>query len=178
MAIRSCRRFPRPLFSFRTASFPRYGWRPSLVARCPSAALLWRRLTPGLRSFRVWLRVQTYRFAAGPTGPWLSAVYHTRASHRYYGLMRQSDELRPAWALRLALGGLCPHGSFASPSLLFFAILFMHAATSIPLADRVLLMAHPSAMRAFTAPNAARLFQQLLPAGFPGGLVFGTAVFS
>jgi hypothetical protein len=178
MAIRSYRRFPRPLFSFRTASFPRYGWRPSLVARCPSAALLWRRLTPGLRSFRVWLRVQTYRFAAGPTGPWLSAVYHARASHRYYGLMRQSDELRPAWALRLALGGLCPHGPFASPSLLFFAILFMHAATSIPLADRVLLMAHPSAMRAFTAPNAARLFQQLLPAGFPGGLVFGTAVFS
>jgi hypothetical protein len=136
------------------------------------------RLTPSLRSFRAWLRVQAYRFAAGPTGPWLSAVYHARASHRYYGLMRQSDELRPAWALRLALGGLCPHGPFASPSLLFFAILFMHAATSIPLADRVLLMAHPSAMRAFTAPNAARLFQQLLPAGFPGGLVFGTAVFS
>ena len=108
MAIRSYRRFPRPLFSFRTASFPRYGWRPSLVARCPSAALLWRRLTPGLRSFRVWLRVQTYRFAAGPTGPWLSAVYHTRACNRYYGLMRQSDELRPAWAYSACSGRSLP----------------------------------------------------------------------
>ena len=39
MAIRSCRRFPHPLFSSRTASFPQYGWRPSLVARCPSAAV-------------------------------------------------------------------------------------------------------------------------------------------
>ena len=58
------------------------------------------RLTPNLRSFRVWLRVQTYRFAAGPTGPWLSAVYHARAYKRYYGLMRQSDELR--------LGRVCP----------------------------------------------------------------------
>ena len=39
-----------------------------------------------------------YRFAAVPTGPWLSAVYHARAGKRYYGLMRRSDELRPAWA--------------------------------------------------------------------------------
>lgn len=32
-----------------------------------------------------------------PTGPWLSTVYHARACKRYYGLMRQSDGLRPAW---------------------------------------------------------------------------------
>ena len=32
-----------------------------------------------------------------PTGPWLSAVYHVRACKRYYGLMRQSDGLRPVW---------------------------------------------------------------------------------
>jgi len=48
----------------------------------------------------------------------------------------------------------------------------MHAATSTPLADRVRLMAHPSVMRAFTAPNSVRLFQTTLPAGFPGGHVF------
>lgn len=136
------------------------------------------RLTSSLRSFQAWLRVQTYRFAAGPTGPWLSAVYHTRACNRYYGLMRQSDELRPAWAFQLALAGLCPCGPFVSPSLLFFAILFMHAATSIPLADRVHLMVHPSVIRAFTAPNAVRRFQEFLLTGFPGGLAFGTAVFS
>ena len=66
------------------------------------------RLTPGLRSFRVWLRVQTYRFAAVPTGPWLSAVCHACASNRYYGLMRQSDELRPAWACSACSGRSLP----------------------------------------------------------------------
>ena len=70
----------------------------SLVAPRPSAA------GPGgvgrgtCVPFRVWLWVQMYRFAAVPTGPWLSAVYHVRAGKRYYGLMRRSDELRPAWA--------------------------------------------------------------------------------
>ncbi len=44
-----------------------------------------------------------------------------------------------------ALAGLCPCGPFASPSLLCWVILFIHAATSTPLADRVLLMAYPSA---------------------------------
>jgi hypothetical protein len=29
---RSCPRFPHPLFSSRTASFPRYGWEPELTA--------------------------------------------------------------------------------------------------------------------------------------------------
>jgi hypothetical protein len=48
--------------------------------------------------FHSWLCVQKSRFAAVPTGPWLSAVYHVRACKRYYGLMRRSDELRPAWA--------------------------------------------------------------------------------
>jgi len=66
------------------------------------------RLTSGLRSFRVWLRVQTYRFAAVPTGPWLSTVYHVRACKRYYGLMRQSDELRPAWACSACSGRSLP----------------------------------------------------------------------
>ena len=46
----------------------------------------------------VWLWVQESRFAAVPTGPWLSAVYHVHACNRYYGLMRRSDELHPAWA--------------------------------------------------------------------------------
>ena len=34
-----------------------------------------------------------------PTGPWLSTVYHVRACKRYYGLMRQSDGLRPVYGL-------------------------------------------------------------------------------
>jgi len=59
-----------------------------------------------------------YRFAAVPTGPWLSAVYHTRTCNRYYGLMRRSDGLRPVYGLSwpvFALTG-CP------PGLPFFAL--------------------------------------------------------
>ena len=48
--------------------------------------------------FRFWLSVQAPRTTAVPTGPWRSTVYHLRACKRYYGLIRQSDELRPAWA--------------------------------------------------------------------------------
>jgi hypothetical protein len=105
-AIRSYRRFPRPLFSFRTASFPRLETQPGRPA--PFRDRLRPRLTPGLRSFRVWLRVQTYRCAAAPIGPWLSTVYHVRACKRYYGLMRQSDELRPAWACSACSGRSLP----------------------------------------------------------------------
>ena len=43
----------------------------------------------------------------------------------------------------------------------------MHAATSIPLADRVHLMVHPSIIRAFTTPNTVRLFQNIPPHGLP-----------
>ena|ERR1039457_4617051 len=43
-----------------------------------------------------------------PTGPWLSAVCHVRACNRYYGLMRQSDELRPAWACSACSGRSLP----------------------------------------------------------------------
>jgi len=42
-AIRSCRRFPRPLGSSRTASFPWYGWKPAWSLRAlpqPSPAAL------------------------------------------------------------------------------------------------------------------------------------------
>ena len=49
-----------------------------------------------------------YRFAAAPTGPWLSAVYHVRACKRYYGLMRRSDELRAAWASSAYFGRSLP----------------------------------------------------------------------
>src|ERR1017187_939527 len=48
--------------------------------------------------FRFWLSVQAPRTTAVPTGPWRSTVYHLRACKRYYGLIRQSDELSPAWA--------------------------------------------------------------------------------
>jgi hypothetical protein len=92
---------------------PYGGFSPVRLETQPSRTVpfrrrLRRRLTPGLRSFRVRLRVQTSRFAAGPTGPWLSAVYHARTSNRYYGLMRQSDELRPAWACSACSGRSLP----------------------------------------------------------------------
>ena len=50
-----------------------------------------------------------------PTGPWLSAVYHPRTYKRYYGLMRQSDGLRPVYELSrsvFALAGRPPHLPF------------------------------------------------------------------
>ena len=92
---------------------PYGGFSPVRLETQPSRTMPFRRrlrsrLTPRLRSFRAWLRVQTYRFAAGPTGPWLSAVYHARASDRCYGLMRQSDELRPAWAASACSGRSLP----------------------------------------------------------------------
>ena len=98
MAIRSCRRFLHPLYSFRTAGFPRYGWKPALsFCALPQPSRLRLTQEPAV-SFRFWLSVQASGTAAVPTGPWLSTVYHVRACKRYYGLMRQSDELRPAWA--------------------------------------------------------------------------------
>ena len=50
-----------------------------------------------------------------PTGPGLSAVYHPRTYKRYYGLMRQSDGLRPVYGLSrsvFALAGRPPHLPF------------------------------------------------------------------
>ena len=67
------------------------------------------RLTPDLRFVRFWpFRIQASGTAAAPTGPWLSAVSHAHAWKRYYGLIRQPDELRPAWLSQLRLAGLCP----------------------------------------------------------------------
>ena len=67
------------------------------------------RLTQELPFTRFWpFLIQASGTAALPTGPWLSTVYHVRACKRYYGLIRQSDELRPAWLYRLTLAGLCP----------------------------------------------------------------------
>jgi hypothetical protein len=59
--------------------------------------------------------IQASGIAAVPTGPWLSAVYHVRTFHRYYGLIRQSGELRPAYGLFwsvFALAGRPPHLPF------------------------------------------------------------------
>jgi len=69
-----------------------------------------------------------------PTGPWLSTVYHPRACKRYYGLIRRSDELRPAWPFGLfwpvfaLLGG--------SSHLPFFALTY-YARMPLPLPRRL-----------------------------------------
>jgi len=69
-------------------------------------------------------------------------------------------------------------GRFASPSLLCFVILSIHAATSTPSADPVRLMAYPSVMRAFTIPIVVRRFRITLLIGFREGTNLGAAVFS
>jgi hypothetical protein len=59
--------------------------------------------------------IQASGIAAVPTGPWLSMVYHVRTFNRYYGLIRQSGELRPAYRLFwsvFALAGRPPHLPF------------------------------------------------------------------
>ena len=67
------------------------------------------RLTQELPFTRFWpFLIQASETTAVATGPWLSTVYHVRACKRYYGLIRQSDELRPAWLYRPTLAGLCP----------------------------------------------------------------------
>ena len=50
--------------------------------------------------------IQASGIAAVPTGPWLSAVYHLRTCNRYYGLIRQSGELRPAYRLFWSVSAL------------------------------------------------------------------------
>ena len=94
------------------------------------------RLTQDLRFIRFWpIRIQASGTAAAPTGPWLSAVYHARASHRYYGLIRQPGELRPAWLFSLLWPVFALEGLSASPSLLCFVMRF--ASMPLPLPRRL-----------------------------------------
>ena len=80
------------------------------------------RLTRGLQFTRFWpFRIQASGTAAVPTGPWLSTVYHVRAYHRYYGLIRQPGELRPAWLPSLLWPVFAPRGG-RSPRLPFFSL--------------------------------------------------------
>jgi len=90
--------FPPPPLFIPYSGFSPVRLEASLVLLRPSetvSGFVWRRTCV---PFRFWLSVQASRIAAVPTGPWLSAVYHPRTCNRYYGLIRQSDELRPAWA--------------------------------------------------------------------------------
>ena len=64
-------------------------------------------------------------------------------------------------AAKLTLAGLCPRGLSVSPSLLCLVTLCAHATTSTPLATRLLWMAHPPSLGAFTETDAVRLFQSV-----------------
>ena len=64
------------------------------------------------------LTAVTVQLPTTPTGPWLSAVYHARTCKRYYGLMRQSDGLRPVYELSGPVFALAGH----PPHLPFFAL--------------------------------------------------------
>ena len=55
------------------------------------------RLTRSLRSIQSWLWVQKSRFAAVPTGPWLSAVYHVMESYIAPGYSMPSLGGMPAY---------------------------------------------------------------------------------
>ena len=117
--------FPSPLHSFRTVGFPQYGWKCGLLPVALPPDDVWQpfsvvpitRICPGVPSlFRGnHLTAVTVPLPTTPTGPWLSAVYHPRTCKRYYGLMRQSDGLRPVYGLSrsvFALAGRPPHLPF------------------------------------------------------------------
>jgi hypothetical protein len=107
-ALGSCRYFLHPSIHPVRRVFPSTaGSQPCPPAPFRNPSRL--RLTQELPLVRFWpFRIQASGTAAAPTGPWLSTVYHVRACKRYYGLIRQSDELRPAWLSQLTLAGLCP----------------------------------------------------------------------
>ena len=115
--------FPSPLHSFRTVGFPQYGWKTAFAKGEPSSTLEFAPLRLTLpRSDLVQGSGSPYRAiplqsrwcvcVCRPTGPWLSAVYHARTCNRYYGLMRQSDGLRPVYGLSRSVFALtgCPPG--------------------------------------------------------------------
>ena len=107
--IRPSSSFPPPPLFIPYGGFSPVRLEASLVLRRPSENLSGLRLTPELPFTRFWpFLIQASGTAAVPTGPWLSTVYHVRACNRYYGLIRQSDELRPAWLSQHTLAGLCP----------------------------------------------------------------------
>jgi len=116
--------------TFFTWPHIQYGWKQA-IPREPSARFLGR-LFSALAAHSVSGLSYPVLWSSGlPTGPLLSPVYHARASKRYYGLMRQSDGLRPAWLPSLlwpvfALAG-CPS------DLPFFALsLFAHMPRPLP----------------------------------------------
>jgi hypothetical protein len=117
------------------------------------------RLTLGLRFIRFWpFLIQASGTAAVPTGPWLSTVYHTRTCKRCYGLIRQPDELRPAWLSAYSGRSLPRVGAvrLAFPSFPCHA-LCVHAATPTPPTVRFHVMVHPPAIRAFVHSVGTRL---------------------
>jgi hypothetical protein len=143
--------------------FPQYGWK-SALSSCALPKPFGLRLTQELPFTRFWpFRIQASGTAAVPTGPWLSTVYHVHACNRYYGLIRQSDELRPAWLSQLTLAGLCPGRAvrLTFPSLSCHA-LCVHAATPTPPTARFRLMVHPPAIGAFVYSVETRLFRTCL----------------
>jgi hypothetical protein len=96
MAIRSYRRFLHPLGSFRTAGFPQYGWKPA-----SSPCVLPRPSPASFDAGRAVLCVsgsESRRLEPGCAHrPLSQRGLSPRPCNRYYGLIRQSDELRPAW---------------------------------------------------------------------------------
>ena len=106
MAVKPSRMFPPP-----SLIIPYGGFSPVRLEASPSRGNLppgfLRRLFSALAVHSVsGLTYPVFWNGGEPTGPWLSAVYHVRVCKRYYGLMRQSDGLPPAWRLAYSGGSL------------------------------------------------------------------------
>ena len=120
-ALGSCRRFLRPLYSFRTAGFPQYGWKPALS----SCALP----KPFAASFDAGAAVRPFLAISYP-GVWNGGCAHRPLAQHGLSCPRLRTLLRPdppVWrtpsslALSAYAGRSLPlHGG--SPHLPFFAL--------------------------------------------------------
>jgi hypothetical protein len=86
MATRSCPRFLRPLYSFRTAGFPQYGWKPALSSRALPK--------PFGASFDAGAAVHPFLAISYP-GVWNGGCAHRPLAQRGLSCPRLQSLLRP-----------------------------------------------------------------------------------
>jgi len=173
--------FPSPLHSFRAAGFPTRleAW---CFTQCPSVPHVWHWFIPRLAS-RICPGVPIPFRGHRLTAPTICLTHHTHRPLAQRGLScpHLQTLLRPdapVWRAPRSLlfvipRGLCSRELHASPSLLFFGLLYQHAATSTPSAGPVPLMVHPWVIRAFAQMLQVRLFRLTLLTGFREGMISG-----
>ena len=127
--------------------FPHYGWKPASSPRAippPSPAAF-----DAEPAFFSGLALCSGVSVRGATHRSLTQQHcHPRTCNRYYGLIRQSGELRPAWASSAHSGRSLPCGPFAALSLLWLSFTAELAPVRISPNQSLLSLTQGSAPRA------------------------------